>query len=523
MKQTKSQIIIILGAIIIIAIFVASSLFGFHHIGVIKGEMDKVNKFYNTKINLLLEMASIARERELGVFSLFILKDPWAKDDEYMRYFDYGARFVQLKDQYQALSLSPYEEGKFAEALRYIRELEPKEEGVVESLKEHEFVDISQYLEEINIPSQSKIQALLDDLVNYAQAQLKAAQLKAEASYRQTKFSTVGDTLASVLLITFLTTYVYSRITYYERRLYEDKAMAEATVNSVTDGIIITDNAGVVMDINPVAQMYVRLTRESAINTQIKDVFHLHSVDDKSTIPYWEIAVIASGPICLLARDAYLYHDAEAIRIECTISPVVGQRGRQASVCYFFKEVTNERKLLDEISWRANHDPLTGILNRVAMERHVKKAIANTRRNGVVHALLFVDLDNFKPINDTHGHAAGDEMLKGISDTIQAAIRNSDILARMGGDEFSILLYDCPKEKAERIGNEILQEIAKFSLLFNGKRIPSGGASIGVACITPEKLAVYSDDTKAVSYIFEKADDSCYQAKHAGKNRMVMM
>lgn len=163
------------------------------------------------------------------------------------------------------------------------------------------------------------------------------------------------------------------------------------------------------------------------------------------------------------------------------------------------------------LSWQASHDPLTELLNRREFERRIKQAIGNIQGCNEQHALLYLDLDQFKIINDTCGHIAGDTLLCQVSKLLQSKLRRSDILSRLGGDEFGILLSHCPTEQALWIANELCQTIQQFRFILPEKTF-AVGVSIGLVFINKNTL----DFASALS----AADAACYAAKNRGRNRV---
>lgn len=164
-----------------------------------------------------------------------------------------------------------------------------------------------------------------------------------------------------------------------------------------------------------------------------------------------------------------------------------------------------------ELHWQANHDVLTGLVNRRGFEDSLRQAIAAGGEPEKRHSLLFIDLDRFKQINDVGGHAAGDEFLRQLAVVLRARVRTSDVLARMGGDEFAVLLHACPVEHALRIANAIRQDISNFRFVWREK-VFQVGASMG--------LVVLSDPAASAAMVMEQADSACYAAKEAGRDQI---
>ncbi|MCB1742991.1 MAG: EAL domain-containing protein [Gammaproteobacteria bacterium] len=175
------------------------------------------------------------------------------------------------------------------------------------------------------------------------------------------------------------------------------------------------------------------------------------------------------------------------------------------------RDVTNSRRMARQLAYQARHDALTGLVNRTEFERRVTRAISTARSDSCEHALCYLDLDQFKVVNDSCGHMAGDEMLRQLSNVLRGKLRSQDTLARLGGDEFGILLEHCPQEQASRVANVLRRAIESFRFAWEDKSFRAG-ASIGLVPITAASLSV--------SEIMRTADTACYIAKDKGRNRV---
>lgn len=176
-------------------------------------------------------------------------------------------------------------------------------------------------------------------------------------------------------------------------------------------------------------------------------------------------------------------------------------------------DVTASVKLAETTAYHANHDALTGLVNRRCFENTVDEALDASRRNRVAHALCFMDLDSFKIVNDTCGHAAGDELLRQLTQLFESLVRKSDVLGRLGGDEFGVLLYKCSVAEALKLANQIRHEVENFQFLWQENRF-TVGVSVG--------LVVVDDRWEGISSLFNAADSACYIAKNEGRNRVVV-
>ncbi len=184
-------------------------------------------------------------------------------------------------------------------------------------------------------------------------------------------------------------------------------------------------------------------------------------------------------------------------------------KGYRATVC----DITSSTRRTEAIEYHANHDALTGLVNRRAFESQVEEALQASRKSRISHALCYMDLDGFKAVNDTSGHEAGDELLRQLAQLFDSLVRKSDVLARLGGDEFGVFLYKCKVAEAIKLANQIRHEVENFQFPW-GDHTFQVGVSIG--------LVVVDDRWENLDSIFRAADAACYIAKDEGRNRVVV-
>lgn len=200
----------------------------------------------------------------------------------------------------------------------------------------------------------------------------------------------------------------------------------------------------------------------------------------------------------------------ELIPVQFSSNPIkVGDRTTGAVVV--FRDVAKARAMARRMDYLASHDTLTGLLNRHRFEQHLELALDSTRSEAATHILCYLDLDQFKVVNDTCGHVAGDELLRQVTAELQKHIRQGDILARLGGDEFGILLQQCPVDQALRLAHGLRKTVEEFRFVWQDRTFALG-VSIGIA--------VLDRNTRSINEALSNADTACYVAKDAGRNRV---
>ncbi|HEY5602021.1 MAG TPA: EAL domain-containing protein, partial [Gammaproteobacteria bacterium] len=216
--------------------------------------------------------------------------------------------------------------------------------------------------------------------------------------------------------------------------------------------------------------------------------------------------VISLGEDCVLVGK-----HGQKYAIQQSIAPLKHRSGKTLGVVVVFSNVTEARDMAQQIAHQATHDSLTGLVNRREFERRLNNAIKSAKESNTEHCLCYLDLDQFKLVNDTAGHVAGDELLRKITVLLKSNIRTRDTLARYGGDEFGLLLDNCPLDRAYKIANALLVAIQNLNFKWEGRTFQVG-VSIGLVPVTHK--------TNTTAEIMSQADVACYAAKDLGRNQV---
>ena len=303
-----------------------------------------------------------------------------------------------------------------------------------------------------------------------------------------------------------------TRIKVAEARLAEEKERFRVTLDSIGEGVIAADAGGCVQYMNPIAEMLTGWSLGEALGVPLARVFVTKHEATGETAADVMVACLASGCTREIEGDVILAaRNGTGRGISGTASPVRDEAGRTIGAVLVFKDVTDLLEEQRRLTHSANHDVLTGLPNRSAFARALAEAHRQVAGGNRSHALCFIDLDRFKPVNDTAGHAAGDALLREVAAVIRSCCRVQDVAARMGGDEFVVLLADCTVANARRVGQKIVDAISAVRFGWNGAEYTIG-ASVGVA-----PLSASTEDNALAA-----ADAACYAAKAGGRGRVVV-
>ena len=296
------------------------------------------------------------------------------------------------------------------------------------------------------------------------------------------------------------------------KALIKEKIQAEITLHSIMDGVITTNEKHSIIYLNPVAERLMGITANQAKDLDLSEVLHLVHEDSGEKLSSPTLACLENKQVEVLENHAALMrNDGKVIPIEATIAPMRNDEGDIMGAVMVFQDVSQERKLNRQLSYQASHDVLTGLYNRHKFEEQVESALLNVDVEDRHHALCYIDLDQFKIVNDTCGHVAGDELLRQLSEVLKNCIRVGDILARLGGDEFGLLLENCSLKKATQVAEKLRQSVKDFRFIWDDKTFEIG-ASVGVVGINRGSMDL--------STILASADMACYAAKDMGRNKV---
>lgn len=235
---------------------------------------------------------------------------------------------------------------------------------------------------------------------------------------------------------------VVRRITQIENALFDEKELAEITLHSIADGVIVINQHGRVTYLNPVAESLTGWDTEQAFNQPLDLIYNIVSENARTPIDYADLLSQLDGPILGVGHNLLIRRDGYEFSIKDSAAPIKNRDGLAMGSVIVFNDVTEAHNLTQQLSWQARHDALTGLVNRREFDIKLRAAVGAQKIQKRQQALLFLDLDKFKLINDTCGHIAGDEFLRQLSRILTTRVRASDTLARLG-DEFAILLDTC--------------------------------------------------------------------------------
>jgi diguanylate cyclase (GGDEF)-like protein/PAS domain S-box-containing protein len=298
-----------------------------------------------------------------------------------------------------------------------------------------------------------------------------------------------------------------------EMALSQEKKRIEVMLYSITDAVIATDANGCVQFMNPVAEDLLGCSIDVARGRPLHELAKI--VDEQTRLPLADPvrSCLLDSQISMLhtGSEIFVNHLGAEVPVAGTAAPMRNAQGEVIGCVVALQDVGHARELTRRLTHQASRDSLTGLFNRHSFETMVRRLISEVDGGYANHALLYLDLDQFKIVNDTCGHVAGDELLRQLGGILHEALRSDDILARLGGDEFGVLLRRCSIDQAVKIADKLRLSVEEFRFIW-GDKLFQIGVSIGVVPVEP--------GVADLAALLSAADMACYAAKEAGRNRI---
>ncbi len=512
MYRRQSRFIIALGFVLVLALLLGVAAVGLQEMRLINRRLQDVIDQNSLRTELVFTMHYAARERALLLFSMALTQDPFSRESQFTRFNGLATEFAVARERLLAMKLSPKEKVILARQSRLIANSESQQKLVANLIITGKIAKADALLLSKTVPAQNAVLKQLRDLLDLQMHIGHQEVLRAESSYHYAYLYIISLGALAVVLCTFVALFVIRRVTRVENALFHEKELAETTLHSIGDAVMTVDIAGNVDYTNPVTE---QMTGWDAANAQGLPLRQVLDILDEKTRKQIEPEVVPGapdGPIVNIPQHSILRHkDGNEFIIEAATSAIRDRAGRAIGSILVFRDVTQAHLLAQQLTWQATHDPLTGLVNRRDFEHALAQLLESAKTRGKHHALLYIDLDQFKVVNDTCGHVAGDELLRQLATILSQRLRGTDVLARLGGDEFGVLLESCPAEQAPRIANNLLDAVRDFRFIWLDK-VFEVGLSIGLVTIDSESRDVVG--------ILSAADEACYTAKDNGRNRV---
>ena len=504
----KSSLLLLLsfGTVLLITLTVLALVL--KQVNISQTQINEIVNSNNKKSQLVFEMQQIARERSLALYTMVNTKDVFEYEETFTLYRQYAENFIKARTKFIGMSLSQEERNLINKQGKLSKFAVTIQDSIIEFLEQEKFSKATDTLVKKAIPAQDNV---LNELSQLAEMQNKnnnniANQL--QAGLYKSKIKIITLSLLIFISTFFIVIYVIKRIKKTEKQLFFEKELAQITLQSIGDGVITVNKHYLIQTVNPAAEDLLNVKDENIIGKNILRFYAREDVINSSTMNSRLEADLTKRS---LFDFTLTKKDGSVFEIEHTVAPIIDQEKNILGAVIVLRDVTEMRTMEKRLTYQASHDSLTNLINRREFEIRLYQNIHTAQSEKQTHSVCFLDLDKFKIINDTSGHAAGDEFLKQISKIIQGQLRSADVLARLGGDEFGVILNSCSITKAKTICTEIIQSIQDTRFSWGNNSFESG-ASIGIVPI--------NELTTSLSDVMSSVDAACYEAKDKGRNRI---
>ena len=509
--------------IVMMAVMIAVAINGVRSI---QQELDGVIEKNAAKIEQIEIMRLANRERIIGLQLMLLLDDPFEIDDIAMRHMSYANQFIVARKALYDSADSKAE----VEALDRIRQASMVAAPINEEIRELVLDELPEegkaLMIEKLVPVQDAIYQEFKVLTTLFDKHVELSNEMARKDFERLYMRLVILLILVVALCVFIGYTVTRRINKSEqslidhldeleqvvaartRELKQESDLLTVTLASIGDGVVTINPDSTVRYMNPAAEEMTLLNNDDIVGKPVSSVLHQVDMDTGQQEPLISLdSPQDDDPPAAGAEKQFKRANGETIDIEQSVADITDENGITHGAVVVLRDVSATRAMERKLAHEATHDPLTGLVNRREFESRVKMAINRASVDNTLHTICYIDLDRFKAVNDSCGHATGDRLLCDLSRIVKEQLRKGDTFARIGGDEFGLLLEQCSVKKGVEIAEAVRQSITNYQLLHDGQ-VFSVGASMGAVEI--------SENTTDIESLLSVADAACYVAKGGG-------
>lgn len=473
--------------------------------------LSKVTIVTERQENLLKNMHGAARDRIITLYQMSITDDPFLLDALWLRFNANGTKYITSRNQLYALDLEPSLRSLLQEQDKILMPLGRVQLEIAEHLIEGNQDRARELLISKAAPLQKQVLDYFQRLGKIVEQQDEKALEESFKHAHEARTNIIGFSILGLLLTLVVAAFVFRRVHDYEKKITSEKELAEVTLHSIVDGVIIVNSHGVITEANEAAETMLNEPKQQLLNKHFSSVIRLDKAGEDNTRTFDFDAVLHGDTVISEEGIELIRNNNERLFIEYSFSPIVISE-KVTSAVLVMHDITKIHNLTQRLDHEATHDPLTGLLNRRKFEELLSITLNDVRRYKETQTwLCYIDLDNFKNVNDTCGHLVGDEYLSQIARHIENSVRDTDFTARMGGDEFAVILRYSGKEEALAASERIRENISKMQFVYKDQKFDVT-ASLGLVSLDES----VSNINSALSY----ADSACYRSKNSGRNQV---
>jgi diguanylate cyclase (GGDEF)-like protein/PAS domain S-box-containing protein len=512
MRRPSILVPVIAGFGIVLLLLLSVTAIGVSHIRQISDRLTAIVAERNQKTALAATLHGLHESRYQALLLAASQNDAFARDEALMRFSRLAGQFIRSRDQFLGLPQDDAERRLWSELRDEVRRVELLSDQIQGLIRAGELAQARQRIRQVLFPLQQDLMANWDRLIQLQRDKNQAALTEAGTTRMRARNLSLALSGVALLVGVFVTVFVVRLSRRTEKDLLDEKERAQVTLHAIADGVVRFDAQGRVGFVNPMAEAMLGCAAREALGKPLTALLKLLDHHDQSDLTLRLVEAARLGRQMELPPTSQLLsaHGME-YEVEGKCSPIPSHEGHVEGGVLVLRDVTEIREIQRRLVWRADHDGTTGLANRRAFEDRLSRVLTSKRASEQPVSLVFIDLDQFRQSNEQAGRAAGDQLLRQLGRLLQSRVRESDLLARLDGDEFALMLLACPPAMAEKIAGVLLDSVAHLDFAWSGTAY-AVAARIAVVHVRAEWATL--DECLAA------ADAAREQARLAGAGRV---
>lgn len=468
---TSAQVPVIAGFGVMILLLLGVAAIAVSHIRILSGQLTSIVVERNLKSELAASMKSLHDARYQAILLASNLNDPFDRDEQRMRFSTMARDFIAQRDRFLALSLDDTELAAWGEVRKQLPTVEDIAHEAFDLLRANRLDEAKRMIQQDLKRHQSHMMVQWDRLVELQRSRNAVAVSEAAVASDRVRGLVLALSTVALLVAISVAVIVIRVSRRMEADLFQERERAVVTLRSLGDAVIRFDQARRISYLNPAAETLLGLDPEHAIDSPpATEVLRLFERESRADLTTTLLDEVLKGMAYTLPQSASLLSTlGMEYEVEGKCSCIRAADGRVIGGVLVMSDVTESRELQRKLLWHTDHDVLTGLANRYAFEERLAQSLGGKRASELTSSLLLISLAQFKQVREQAGHTCSDEIVRQIAHLLNLRVRESDFLARLGEDEFGILLQSCPDEMAENIARLIRDSVASFHLAWEGK------------------------------------------------------
>jgi len=471
----SAQIPVITGFGIMILLLVGVAAIGISHIRVLSSQLTAIVAERNLKSELASSMRGLHDARYQAIQLASNLDDPFERDEQRMRFSTMAREFIVLRDRFLALPLDVAELAAWNEVRKGVRIVEDMTNEAFDLMQADQRDQAKRMIRQELRQHQTSMMSQWERLVEMQRVKNAEAVNEATTASQRARGLVLGLSAMALLVAIGVAVFVVRVSRRMEADLFQERERAVVTLQALGDAVVRFDQTRHISYLNPVAETLLGTDEEKAAALPASEVLRLYERESRADLTATLLDEVLKGMAFVLPPSACLLStQGMEYEVEGKCSCIHGSDGAIIGGVLVMSDVTEARELQRKLLWHSDHDVLTGLANRYAFEERLAQSIASKRVSESSSSLLLISLEHLKQVRDQAGHACSDELVRQIAHLMNLRVRESDFLARMGEDEFGILLQACPDEMAERIATQIRDSVIGFHQSWQDKSYQVG-------------------------------------------------